>query len=865
VSPRRRPAGARVASLTGVSLRSLRARPLRSVLTAGAIVLGVGMVFGVLLLVSTIHSTFDQLYDSVYGRTDVVVSGEQSIGSLPESTLDRVRAVEGVEAAGGNIWSIFRTLDERGEAERGQAAQLYVVGVDYRDPDPTDARQVAGRNPLAGRDEIELPADWASEHGLSVGDRMRLATPTGLVTLTVAGLYEFESGLDLGGYGTASMPVSDARRMMDKPGVWDEINVVAADGVTAEILRARLDDALGRGVEVATPDVKSEEVQDQIAALDVVLYFFSGIALFVGGFLILNSFNMTVLQRMREIGTLRALGAGSLRVARSILVEALVLAVVGSVLGLALGALLSQVLLEAMRSFGVPVSRIEFSVGALVAAVITGVLATVAGAAWPALRAGRIAPIRALTGAPPPRRALTRRRAIVGLLLFLPGMAAGGLLWFGTSSTSPLVAVGATVTTMAMFVGMVRLAPFAVLPLVRIMARPLGRLMPAEGRLAADAAQANPGRTAATAATLLVALSVVVVNATVAASFVGSVESEFEQRFARDLTVQPLGYQEYGPPQAGLSRSLRERIAALPETGAIASRRVLYVSELPGGGAPGTIVAYDPAEYDRVDKIEFEGAPRTDVLRGLAAGGVAPARSYAEAQGLETGDRIRLEGPSGSREAPIVGIADTLEAGGSTVQVSLATMAAVYGIRNDAQLIVKAAAPDRREALARRVDTLLAADYPGVEALSNAELKKSTTDAINQQFAFFNAIVAVAVIVGALGIVNTLTMSVLERTREIGVLRALGASRWRIRRTMADESLLISLAGTLSGIGAGLLVGLVWIFGLRATTFPDISLHLPVGMLVTITVLGVVLGVLAAILPARRAARLDPLAALRYE
>jgi putative ABC transport system permease protein len=197
--------------------------------------------------------------------------------------------------------------------------------------------------------------------------------------------------------------------------------------------------------------------------------------------------------------------------------------------------------------------------------------------------------------------------------------------------------------------------------------------------------------------------------------------------------------------------------------------------------------------------------------------------------------------------------------------MSIDTMAAVYGVHNDSQLIVKAASPGQRDALDRRVEALLERDYPGLEALSNAEFKKSTTDAINQQFGFFNAIVAIALIVGVLGIVNTLTMSVLERTREIGVRRALGASRWRVRRTMADESLLISLAGTLAGIGAGLLVAVMWVVGMRESTYPGMSMHLPFGLLVTITVLGVLMGVLASILPARRAARLDPLAALRYE
>ena len=327
---RRRPAGARVTSLTGLSLRSLRARPLRSLLTAGAIVLGVGMVFGVLLLVGTIHSTFTQLYDSIYGKTDVVVSGQQSAGALPLSTIQRVRAVPGVKAASGSVGSVFRTVDSRGKAGRTQSAQLFAAGVDLRQPEMSDAKETAGRKPIEGRNEIRLDEDWAHKHGLSVGSPVRFSTPTGLVTLRVSGLYTFPGGLNLGGYGTGEMALGDARRIMDKPATWDEISVQASAGVTAKTLRERVAAALGRGVEVATPATKSKENQEQLASLDVVLYFFSGIALFVGMFLILNSFNMTVLQRMREIGTLRALGAGPARVARTILIEGVLLALVGS-------------------------------------------------------------------------------------------------------------------------------------------------------------------------------------------------------------------------------------------------------------------------------------------------------------------------------------------------------------------------------------------------------------------------------------------------------------------------------------------------------------------------------------------------------
>jgi putative ABC transport system permease protein len=855
----------RLHGFAGIGLRSLRTRPLRSVLTTLGIVLGVGMVFGVLILVTTIHSSFSNLFDAIYGNTSVIVSGKSSVGSVPADTLGKVRAVDGVESASGTVYAVYKVADESGKAQTGRRDTLFVSGVDFAAPDPTGGRTIAGREP-SRPDEIELERSWAEQEGLGPGGQLRLATPAGLTTLTVSGIFELQTSLDLGGYGVAALPAETNRRLTGKQGTWDEIDVIAADGVEAETLQRRIAAVVGPGVEVATPAGKGDQANESLAGLDIVLYFFSGMAIFVGGFLILNSFNMTVLQRMREIGTLRALGASRRRVATSVVGEAMVLAVLGCLLGLVLGIGLAELLAAAMRSyFGLPLSALEITGGAGVAAVVVGLLATLGGSLYPALRAGRIAPIEALTGGGGIERRPGWRRALVGSLLFFPGLAIGGLFWFSNNSGDALAALVGIGSTMTMFVGMVLLSPFVVMPLIRLLAVPARALMPAEGRLAADSLRANPLRTSATAAALVVTLSVVVVNSMMSASFIGSIDAELDARFARDLTVQPVGYSEYGPPTTGLNPTLQRRVAALPAAGVVTPRRIVYTTHLPGTGEPGLLAAIDPAQWPRVDHSEYEGASTAEAMAGLSAGGVVVGKGLSDETGLGVGDTLALEGASGTVRAPIVATVDTLEANGNLITLSLATMKDVYGITTDSILAVSAVLPAQRKALDRQVAGLLERDYPGFEAISNDQFKQQYADQIDQQFAFFNAIIGIAVVVGLLGIVNTLSMSVLERTREIGVLRALGGSRWRIRRAMLDESLLISLAGSVAGVLAGLLVGAVWIVSIRESTLVGIELRIPTGILVVIAVLSVVIGTLAAILPARRAARLDPLQALTYE
>lgn len=842
---------------------------MRLLLTVAGIVLGVGMIVGVLLLSATIQRTFTDLYDSVYGQTDLVVSGKQGTGSLPQATLGEVERTDGVEAAGAQVTSVV-SLVRRGQAVP-EGSDLNLRGMTSGAEDFSDTELVDGRAVGSGS-EIELERSWARANGVGEGDTISVAAPAGLRRYEVVGLFQFATGVDFGGEGFGTVPLAEARNAFDEPRGWDEIQVVVAgsgEGAVADV-RRRLRAELGRGAEVITPQAKGDQIQGQLVALNVILYFFAGMALFVGGFLIFNAFNMTVLQRMREIGMQRTLGASRGMIARSVLGEAAILGAAGSVVGLLLGGAIAVALTALLRSIGLPVGGLRLTLVAPLAGVLTGLLTATAGALIPALRAGRIAPIQAVLGSEGLRSRPGVWRALIGIALIAPGLVGAFRLGAADETTAGVV-FGGIAGIIAIFFGIAMLAPFVVSPLARLLSAPARLVSPIEGRLAADSARSNPSRTAATATALLIGLALVVGINSLGSSFLRSIEREFDRSFARDLTVQPRGFNPGAGPQQTLSRSVAGEVAALPGAKVVTPERLVATPNLPTTpgrkkGPQGALFGFEPADYAAVDssRIESDGLSRAQVFRRVAQGEVTIGKAYADEIGVGPGDELVLDGPSGQRRATIAATVDTIIAGGQTVSMSLETMEDVFGISGDNQLAIKATSPDARPRLQREIGRLLRRDYPNLAVLSNDEIKSEVESQISQQFGFFNALVAVAILASLFGIVNTLSMSVLERTREIGVLRALGATGWQIRRTVVNESLIIASIGAVLGIAIGLGLGWALLQGLAAG-IPGVSYQPPLLTVVAVALAAVVLGLLAAIVPARRAARLDVVDALSYE
>jgi putative ABC transport system permease protein len=851
-----------------LAIRQVRARRGRALLTVAGIVLGVGMILGVLLLTATINRTFSDLYDSVYGESDLIVSGADQ-SSLRASTLDTVERTADVEAAVGRVTGVFSLIGEGGErSETDPGEDLNVAGEPAGAPQIDSAETVSGRDPVRGR-EITLQESWADAQGVELGERISLATPDGEKRFRVVGTFSYQSGFEFGGEGFAVIPLETARRVLDRPRRWDEIDVIVAGGGESTIaaVERRLERALPKGADVDTPEAKSEDVESQLQAFNAILYFFAAIALFVGGFLIFNSFNMTVVQRTREIGMLRTLGASRSLIVGSVLREAALLGFAGAALGLALGAGLAYALAALLRSFDFPIGDVVFAWYAPPAAVATGIATAVLGALQPARRAGRTSPVRAVLGGEGLRGRPGRGRVAVGVALVLAGLA--GAFWLGAAEeTTTIVAAAGMAGTVAIFFGIAALAPFGIRPLVRLVSWPVRRAFPVDGRLAADAARSDPSRTAATATALLIGLAMVVAVDSLGTSFLSSISDEFDRAFARDLTVQPRGFAPGRGPQQTIADSLHDRLERIPEAEVVARERFLYTSELPGPkgrtSSEGLLLGFDPTEYEAVDTTEIEGASREQVFRRMERGRVTVGKGFADEERVEVGDTIRLDGPSGERRARVAGIVETVVFGGQTVSMSLATMRDVYGVTADSQLALKAASARERPILERRVERIVESDHPNLAVLSNEELKADVEEQVNQQFGIFYAIVGVAIFASLFGIVNTLTISVLERTREIGVLRALGASRWQVRRQVASESVVIGLIGALLGIAVGTGLGYALLQGLAAG-IPGVEYEAPVATMAWVAIAGIALGLIAAILPARRAARLDVIEAISYE
>ena len=843
-----------------VALRGLAARKLRSALTAIAIVLGVAMVSGTLVLTDTIDRAFDSIFSSSYEQTDAVVSGKKLVewsqtgrAQISPAVLARVRALPEVEAAAGTILDLSgdsnqaKILDREGAAIQG-SNPTFGLGVDPGDERFNPFRLVEG-GWASGPGEVVIDVGTADEQGFEVGDTVRVAGEGPVRSYELTGIVRFGDVDSLGGATIALFDVATARTVLGKSG-FDAVAVAAKDGVAQKELIDAIRAAIPATAEVKTGAEQAaadgQGVGEFVSFIRYFLLAFGGIALFVGAFVIFNTLSITVAQRTKELATLRTLGASRRQVLRSVVIEGTVLGVVASAIGLGLGVLLAKGLTALFRAVDLelPQSSTVFQTRTAVVAMLTGTLVTLAASVWPAVRATRIAPIAAVREGGIVVKKPSRRSLVAGLAI--TALAAFGLVYgtLGSGVGTGVRILGIGLGVLGLFLGLAVVAPRLVRPLARVVGLPAARLGGAAGRLAQENAIRNPGRTAATAAALMIGLTLVSFVAVFGKALLESDESSLRKQLGTSHVITSQSGWDTMPLGAGQ--------AAAQADGVVLSSSIRGDRAQKIGGGEVEVSGVDPATIGRAYRfVWLEGSPAS--LAALAAGDAV----VREGEG-HVGDRLSFLTPAGKRVDTVVrgvfekhGDLDQLL---GAVVLSQQAFDASFPRPGDLLTLVQA---DSTAGLERAL-----AAYPDAKLQTGDEFIASWTAWLSDVMNLFYVLLALSVIVSLFGMVNTLVLAVFERTRELGMLRAVGMTRRQARRMIRQESVITALIGAALGLPLG--VGLAALVTQSLSEY-GVSFALPVGTLAVFTVVAILAGMLAAIAPARRAARLNVLEALQYE
>jgi putative ABC transport system permease protein len=851
--------------MVAVALKGLASRKLRAISTILAVTLGVALVAGTYVLTDTINRSFDEIFETALEGTDVVVTPKEIVSqdtseppAFPERLLARVDRVPGVERAEGGIFSLARITDARGEPLSESFAPQFVTSTAEAPFDPLT--YVDGRAPQTSR-EAALDESNADREGIEIGDRIGVAAEGPLSRYTVVGINKL-GDTSTGGSSTVTLTLPEAQRVAGKVGKLDSISIAADSGVSPSALQRRVARVMPPSVQVETGSEnaqrETDEIQSDLGFLRIALLIFAGIALVVGAFQIFNTFSITVAQRIREFGLLRTLGASRRQVLSSVLVEAMVIGAIGSVLGVAAGIGVASGINALFKAVGIdlPNTGLILETRTVVVGLVLGLGITMLSALAPALRATRVTPMAALLEAALPEgRRRGRVTAAVAALLGIGGLAMLLLGLFGGLESSGQAAGLMGGGMAAMLFSTSLYSPRLVRPLASVAGWPLERLRGLTGRLARENAMRKPGRTAVTSAALMIGLTLVVFVTVFAAGLNRSIASAIDTSFKNDITVQ--NTDGFSPIPASIAREV-SRVEGIDDVGSL---RYSYAKVADETGQR-RLAGVDPANIDGVFQFDFKEGPLENMAR-LRDDQVVIDETYADSAGLEIGDSLRVLTPTGRRASfeIVAEIKDRTDWLGAFV-ITQAAMARDFGERRDTYVLANIADGADAAAVEQRVKQLVKRRYPLAEALNQEELKDYQEEQINGLLGLIYALLSLAVIVSIFGIVNTLALSIHERTRELGMLRAVGMTRRQVRRVIRYEAVITALIGAILGAALGILFAALISRPLADEGF---ELAYPVGQLVVIFLLAALAGVLAAIGPARRAAKLDVLDALAYE
>jgi len=844
-----------------VTLRGLFAHKVRYALTALAVLLGVAFMAGTFVFTDTIKHTFDGLFVDVYGHTSAVVRAKQPFTPSANFSSQRqlidadlvtvVRQVPGVRTISIGVEGYAQLVGKDGKAIGNPAAgaptlgEAWTSGADQMEP----YRFAEGRPPHAD-DEVAIDKHSADVGDLAVGDRVTVLTKRQPREYTITGLVRWGTADSPLGASITLFDLATAERVLAEPGRVNEIDVAAAPGMSQDVMVERLRGQLrDPRLEVVTAAKVTEEGQTSIhkalAFFDTFLLVFAGIALFVGSFLIFNTFSIVVAQRMRELALLRAVGASRTQVISSVLGESLLVGLVASVAGLGVGIGLAVGLKALLAGFGfaIPSTGLLVTPRTVLASVFVGVAISLAAALVPAWKAGKVAPVAAMQEAEAGESHVVRR-AVSGAALLAVGV---GLLVVGlfadVAQRMSYVGLGAAV----LFVGIAVAGPMIARPLCRVVGAPLswGRT----GRLARNNAMRNPKRTSASAAALMIGVALVALISVMAASTKTSISSIVDAAMRADFVVSGAG-QAGG--QSGFSPTLARQLTALPE---VASATGIRSGAVRINDSTTVVLAVDPRHVDDLFDVDL----RQGDLTTMRPSGIAISQQVADADGLRLGDRLPVGfTTTGTHAFTVQAIYGARSLAGDYV-LPLTAARRHFSSQLDFQVYARLAPGVSAAAGRSAIDQVLAA-YPNATLMDRTEYKQEQEAQIDQLLGLMYGLLGLALVIALVGIANTLALSIYERTHELGLLRAVGMTRRQLRGVVRGESVVIALLGTVEGLVVGVLLGWAVVVALKSQGVTRLSV--PVTQLAIVAVLAALAGVIAAMGPAHRAAHLDVLRAI---
>ena len=828
----------------------------RAAHTAVGVALAVGLVSGTFVLTDTIEAAYARASAPAPGEVDLVVRTGSAFSAagdtsserepIPAALLATVQAVPGVESAWGTVWGYAQVVGPDG---RSLAADgLPAVGAAWT----PDASLVAGRAPTQP-DEVAVDRASADRAGLRPGDRVKVQFPEAVGEFSITGI----SGANrLVSSTLASFELTIAQRLLGQERRLDAVSVRAAPGVRAETLRARVAAAVPDSIEVLSADQAAKAAKESwtraLGFLTTALLVFAAVGLLVGGFIIFNTFSILVAHRSQELGLLRAVGASRTQVTASVLAEALVIGVIASAAGVVAGVAGSRGLLALLRTFGLdtPTTSVVFQSRTAVVGLLAGGLVTAVAAVQPARRATRVSPLAAISGGAGDDQAPLRRRLLAGVLTIVVGVTA---LAAGVSGAVPsplLLVAGGTVTVLA---GVALLAPLLARPVARLVGRPLVQLLGEPALLGRENAVRNPRRTAATASALMIGIGLIGVVAIMGASMKASATSTVERVMRADFVVsshQVPGAPNGVPPIA--ARRLREAPA------------VAAVSEIRSGqwglrGTGQTLVAVDPATVTSLYRLDPASAA---AVQGLGDEDVLVRDTVAARHGWRPGDLVPMTfARTGTRQQRLAATYSSTTVRGDYV-ISLGAFEANYTDQLDMQVDVRMVR-GMGEAAGRAAVRAALAEFPNLAVRDRGEVVAAQAEQVNRLLVPVVALLALSVVVALLGIANTLALSVHERIRELGLLRAIGMARRQLRSMIRSEAVIIALLGALLGVVVALFFG--WAVTAALQERGITRRVFPVSQLAALTAIATAASLVAAAVPARRAANLRVLDAVTPE